>query len=457
MSRRLNFEIDTVLEPSLVTARAGVPSLVEVFRLTGAAAIVDAKVQVKARKRGLKSSEMAESFFALWAAGGERAEDFDQFRRDEALASLIGHELPAAQTARDFLDRFHVDDLPLLHDGKSSVPAESGPLQGLAAANKELILDLQCRRPARTATLDVDATVIHSSKRSAKMSYEGEKGYQPVLVLWAEQDVVVADEFRDGNVPAGIGNRRVVEKAVAALPGKLDKIYVRGDSALYEHELMAWMDSRAIAYAISADMSTQLKAAIAALPEDHWRLERQETDAVREWAEVNYVPDDGIHKKDHATPRRYLAIRIRPLQGDLLGASTGIKHFAIVTNRSDPPGGTGLDLIQWHRGKAGTIEHAHDVLMNELAGWCLPSQKFGANAAWLRLNVMLYNLLSAFKRVGLPEEYHDIRPKRLRFLVLNSVGKVVRHARETLLRFADALSRTLSDAPRILFRLRRPC
>lgn len=142
MSARLSFEIDTKLEPSLVTARAGIPSLVEVFRLTGAAAVVDAKVQVKARKRGLTASEMTESFFTLWAAGGEHAEDFDRLRQDEALATLIGHELPAAQTARDFLDRFHEDDLPLLHEGKSSVPAESVALQGLAAASKELLLDL---------------------------------------------------------------------------------------------------------------------------------------------------------------------------------------------------------------------------------------------------------------------------------------------------------------------------
>jgi hypothetical protein len=41
--------------------------------------------------------------------------------------------------------------------------------------------------------------------------------------------------------------------------------------------------------------------------------------------------------------------------------------------------------------------------------------------------VLLYNLLSAFKR-GLPEEMRDARPKRLRFLVLNTLGKVVRHA-----------------------------
>jgi len=94
--------------------------------------------------------------------------------------------------------------------------------------------------------------------------------------------------------------------------------------------------------------------------------------------------------------------------------------------------------------------------MNELAGWCLPSQKFGANAAWLRLNVLLYNLLSAFKRVGLPEEMHDARPKRLRYLVLNTVAKVVRHARQTLLRCAHALTRAIADAPRIAYALLRP-
>jgi hypothetical protein len=72
-----------------------------------------------------------------------------------------------------------------------------------------------------------------------------------------------------------------------------------------------------------------------------------------------------------------------------------------VTNRPDPEGGSGLDLIRWQRAKAGTVEHAHQVLTNELAAEALPSQKFGANAAWFRLNVTLYNLLSAFKRVAL--------------------------------------------------------
>ena len=95
------------------------------------------------------------------------------------------------------------------------------------------------------------------------------------------------------------------------------------------------------------------------------------------------------------------------------------------------------------------MEHAHHVLTNEFAAEALPSQKFGANAAWFRLNVLLYNLLSAFKRIALPEELHNARPKRLRFVLLNGVGRVVRHARETVLRLVGDARRRLADAARL--------
>jgi hypothetical protein len=199
MTERLDFEIDVELETGLITGHAGVPGLIEAFRQTGTAAVIDQEIRLKNRRRGLSASEMVESLLAMWAAGGERAEELDQFRQDKALALLLGHELPAAQTARDFLVQFHAEDLPLLQEGKANVPGESVPLLGLAKANVELLLDLQCRRTVTTATLDIDATVIACDKRAAKRAYDGNRGYQPVLALWAEQDVIVADEFRDGN------------------------------------------------------------------------------------------------------------------------------------------------------------------------------------------------------------------------------------------------------------------
>jgi hypothetical protein len=37
------------------------------------------------------------------------------------------------------------------------------------------------------------------------------------------------------------------------------------------------------------------------------------------------------------------------------------------------------------------------------------------NAAWLRLAVMTHNVLTALKRLALPEKWLTARPKRMRF------------------------------------------
>jgi Transposase DDE domain group 1 len=446
---RLPFELDQRAETGFITAHGGVPLLLEAFRTSGAAAVVDTSVVIKRRKRGLAPAQLVEGLFSLWAAGGERCEDLAQLREDGALALLLGHGLPAPQTARDFLDAFDEVVPPLWQGERCQVQGEGERLQGLAKANRRLVAFLQERRPQAVATIDLDATILESHKRSAAATYDGRTGYQPVVALWAEQDVILADEFRDGNVPAGTGNRRLVERAVAALPPGVATVLVRADSAAYDHELLRWLDARGIGYGVSADMSRELAAAIRALPESAWRPERDDGDAVRHWAEVPYVPSDGVWAKDRPVPPRYLAIRITKKQGRLFADGGALKHFAIVTNRPDPEGGSGLDLIRWQRGKAGTVEHAHHVLSNELAAEALPSQKFGANAAWFRLNVMLYNLLSAFKRVALPPELHTARPKRLRFVLLNGIGKVVRHARETVLRLVGAARRRLADRARL--------
>ena len=60
-------------------------------------------------------------------------------------------------------------------------------------------------------------------------------------------------------MPAGSGNRRVVEQALAVLPAGVDAIRLRADSALYEQTLLRWLEGRGIGYAISADMSHELE------------------------------------------------------------------------------------------------------------------------------------------------------------------------------------------------------
>lgn len=442
---RLPFEIDETIDPSLVTSRAGVPLAIELFRQLGVAATIDAEVAVKPRHRGLRPSQLVETLVALWVAGGDRCQDLATLREDQALATLLGYALPAPPTARDFLEAFHGEGLPLWQAGpQAAIPEESAPLAGLGQANRTLVAGLQQGAPETTATLDVDATLLESHKDAATVAYDGPRGYQPVVVLWAEQDVIRLDEFRDGHVPAGCGNQRVLERAVAQLPPGVTQIRLRADSALSATAVLRWCEAHAIAYAISADLSEQLRAEILRLPAAAWQLEREDGEARREWAEVPYVPDDKDYRKDRPCLRRYLAIRIVKRQGSLFADGSSVQHFAVVTHRP----GDGLALLQWHREKAGTVEHTHHVLKNELAAAALPSGKFGANAAWFRLNVLTYNLLTALKRLTLPGDFATARPKRLRFLLFNTVGEVVHHARRTLLRLTGAVQLALMVAVR---------
>jgi hypothetical protein len=46
--------------------------------------VIDREISRKIRKRSLSVSEIVESLLAMWALGGERAEDLDQFRQDKA-------------------------------------------------------------------------------------------------------------------------------------------------------------------------------------------------------------------------------------------------------------------------------------------------------------------------------------------------------------------------------------
>jgi hypothetical protein len=297
---------------------------------------------------------------------------------------------------RDFLGAFDEAAPPLWQGERCAVPAEGERLQGWAVGCRRLVAWLQERAPQARATIDVDATILACQKQAALPTDDGRTGYQPVVALWAEQDMVLADEFRDGNVPAGTGNRRrsalltslrgiglgpMVEKAVAALPPGVSEIRVRGDSALYEHELLRWLDGRGIGYGISADLGRELVAAIRALPEAAWREAGEEAQATRHWAEIAHVPSDGVATRDRPAPPRYLVLRVSQKQGGLFADGSTVRHFAVVTNLPDPTGGSGLDLIWWQRGKAGTIEHAHRVLKDELAAAALPSGKFAANAA----------------------------------------------------------------------------
>jgi len=361
---------------------------------------------------------------------------------------MAAHELPSPTRAKQFLCDFHDDDQDEAIRKQrqlipSLVPGESAPLAGLHEALRATVAALQGQAPRDRATIDLDATIIVSEKQEAAATYTGERGYQPAPAYWAVQEMILADEFGDGppagGLPAG-GLLRLLEKAVAALPPGIERIYVRSDSAAYKHDLMNWcrretLGREPIIFAISAMMSRELRAAIEKLPAAAWQRLENKGGVRRDWAEVEFVPAAGSLKKG-VPPDRYLAIRLKPEQGELFGDGSAIKHFAVVTNDW---GRDGAALLQWHRQKAGSIEKLHDVLKNQLGAGVMPCGRFGANAAWFRLNCLTHNLLSLLRQLALPPELRKAEPKRLRFQVLCLAGEIIAHARRLTIRVGETL------------------
>ena len=240
-----------------VTGHAGLLPYIDLACVLGLAGEVDARVGV-CGEQGWMDRHHVLSLILLNLAGGECVEDIRMLESDGGLcrvfreAQLYGlgrgarremakrfrkgrtRTFPSPTRLYEYLDEFHNEcEEAKRVVGKAFIPARNKHLEGLYQANRALLGSVQRHARQKEATLDIDATLAETTKREALYCYEGYRAYQPVSSYWAETGMVVVSEFRDGNVPAGHEMLRIVKESLAALPGGIDRVRVRMDSAGY--------------------------------------------------------------------------------------------------------------------------------------------------------------------------------------------------------------------------------
>jgi hypothetical protein len=307
----------------------------------------------------------------LMAAGGECYDDMRVLGADEGLQRLIGYDLPSPDAVRTYANAFH--DEGLIQRAKDERPrgavayisSEGALLAGLAEVNVALCQAVAARGKATRATLDHDATIQESHKQQAQAHYKGGRGYQPSCVYWAEQDLVIGDEYRDGNVPAGMDNLPLIRRAFHALPQAIVQRYFRADSACYEQAVLKWLadDKRAggpagpIGFSISADMTPELRGACEAVAAERWELVEERAEETLYCADVEFAPGDWPKK---AQPLRDVAVRIRKKQGALFASGADTRWGSGQRDRC--PGGQPqvlrsarrVSIALWRQSKAIT-------------------------------------------------------------------------------------------------------
>jgi hypothetical protein len=433
-----------VLDPrplfEATSPHAGLLSVSRAYRSLGVPALVAANLSLRKRQRGFAEAQFIESISLLQAVGGECPEDMHLLAGDPCLERGLGYRPPKATAVREFLERFHDQELEKLRPKravqKSFIFPSSPPVAALQQVQSGLVsriarLYAQAGQAQRIATVDQDATIIESHKEAAYWHYEEGRGYQPMVAMWAEADLVLADEFRDGNVPAKQDPLTCAKLAFAALPQTVTRRYFRGDSACHENELLEWLKhpdrqqepGGRIGFAVSAVMSEPLGQALRQVGETEWKTLGQEDDGtLRQWAEVDFVPGDQTEHKQ-SKPLRYVGLRLLKPQGVLFKDGTDRHFHAVITNEPTEGG----RLLDWHREKAGTVEHTHDEVKNELGGNHVPSQRFGVNSAWFKIALLTYNVISAIKGLCLEGEERTARMKRFRLLLIHVAGRMNRN------------------------------
>jgi hypothetical protein len=479
-----------------MTALAGLPLYLDLAWVTGLVESIGRHLHLREGQQGWTDAQIVIALVLLNLAGGQHVSDLEVLEQDPGFSRVLSRvetaglsrpqrralerrfrkerrrSVPSPSAVFRYLAGFHDPEQEKLRKVSRAafIPKPHEALQGLGRVNRDLIAQLQRRRPESTATLDMDATLVETCKDEALYCYKGFKAYQPLNTYWAEQEVVLHTEFRDGNVPAGQDQLRVLQEALEMLPEGVERVRLRSDTAGYQHDLLACCDDGEsrfgrIEFAISCDVTPEFKKSVAEVLEEDWQDEYRVVDGQREktgrqWAEVCFVPE-AISRSKKGREYRYLAIRevlkqltLPGLEGQLeeqreLPFQTlqmnriEYKLFGLVSNMD----WEGSRLIQWQHGRCGKSEEVHKVMKEDLAGGTLPSGDFGENAAWWAIMVLALNLNVVLKKLVLGREWQPRRMKAIRFALLQRPGRVLEHARGLIVRVGrSALDRLIITA-----------
>jgi len=351
--------------------------------------------------------------------------------------------------------------------GQAFVPEANEALRGLREVNREFVtrgfkLYQKNVRPAITrATLEIDATYMETQKKDALKCYKRFDSYSGVTVRWAEMGFALWDEFRDGNVPPGHRNLEGLVESISYLNKELGitDVWVRSDAAAHQERIISGLsgweidgEKKPVKFAIGYIKTKEFREEVRKLKETEWEkvLDRKGR-VVYEVAEVPFVSNREAMIK--AEPYRHIVIRRRAKQGVLPGLGTREEELGYEETMEMGMGGvawhmhaiisnigeewTNRQVAEWYNERCGGGEAIHSILKSDLAAGQLPSNKFGANAAWWSIAILAYNLHMLLEKLALPGDLSGSRFKRLRFHLINVPARLIQHARRCCIRYFE--------------------
>lgn len=425
---RVCHSLEPVFDDPNLIAFGGLPAVMRLAEQAGLYDLVDTHVTVPGTA-GANTSTKVSAIVGGLVVGADSISDLDVLRPGGMGRVFQGLRAPTTLGTHLRAYRF-------------------GHVRQLDAVASRLLVNLAGLSPIlagadQVVYLDVDDTIRETHgyhKQGAAYGYSRVKGLNAQVAILSTPlaaPVIAATRLRKGNIDSGHGAARLIADAVATMrratnPGL---VIVRADSAYFRHDVVAAATTGGAQLSVTARLNRAVVRAIAGIDEQAWTAirypnavlddEQQRWISDAEVAEVPFAAFTSHPKAEHVTARlivrrvKRLNPSVAKTQGELL---PGYRYHVLFTN-------TTLDLVAAeaaHRDHAIIEAVFADLKDGPLAH--VPSGKFTANAAWLALAAIAFNLTRAAARLA-STTLGKARTPTVRRTLIQVAGRVANQAR----------------------------
>ena len=389
------------------------------------------QIRYSRRNRDYSVSQMLLALVYPILLGLDRIETASLLRSDRTFQYLTGlQSFPDPQTLRRFLLNAPADLREQLH-----------------RANDRLLQRfIHLPEHRSRLTFDLDSTVVTSfgyqegTAVGYNPRYRGKRSYDPLLCVEANSSFLWDVELRRGEAGTWAGSQELLADCFLSSPSDIREFRVRADAGFGYGPVLDMLELRPTAqYAVVSRMVPSLKRELGGL-----RYER--LNSSWEIAEFEHCP----HGWPHA--RRCIVAR-KPLQeSDPEPTLFVMKQYAYRawhTNLPMTPAGV------WHfyDGRAGMERRIREI-REDYALAKIPTRAFEANALYLEVVRLAYNLVTAFQRTCLPQEWQTLTLSKLRHRLFWLPGELTRPQNRPTLRLFNSPFLAL-EGEKILRRVHR--
>lgn len=265
--------------------------------------------------------------------------------------------------------------------------------------------------------LDLDSTVltVFGHQEGAQVGYNpryrGKRSYDPLICLEANSTFLWDAELRPGDAGTWSGSDGLLASCFLGIPTDIREVRVRADAGFGFEPVLATMEQKPAEYAVVARLTPALRRVLGGVR--YQRLNAR-------W-EIGQFE----HRLAGWSCDRRCVVARRKIAADepepSLFTLDRYVYRAWWTNLKLSPAG----IWNFYEGRAG-MERRIRELREDYALRKIPTRAYAANALYLEVLRLAYNLVTAFQRTCLPPQWQELTLSRLRHRLFWLPGELTR-------------------------------